>query len=197
LLQDTLWFLPGNAESTTVSITIVDAYGNPPEIISIVNLSIDDSTLGHWTYLNPELADTVDFEGRINFIFTTLGIEGDVVFTASVAGITATRGLAIRVIPTVIDVEIGPTPLQAEVGQEDTIRFNVLYTTATGVPLADRQLMGSAVGGRFDPLPLTDEMGQTIGRFYNNDDFVDVIRISVTDGYAVGTDSVVISIGGD
>ncbi|MBU1638134.1 hypothetical protein KKC97_10765 [bacterium] len=193
---DTLWFLPGDSVATLVTIFYSDVNGNAVQG-QRVEFSYSDSLLGFIEFLEPELHSTTNSQGRVDMLFTAVGIEGNEIFTASVGNITATRALAIRVIPTVIEVEIGQFPLQEEFGQDMTILFSVLYTMADGDPIAAKQLRVSANSGRVLSFSETDNAGQAFGELFVNDDFVYEIIITVTDGFAVGRDSTVISIGGD
>lgn len=196
IATDTLKFLPGDSARTPITVLVCDQQGNVVEGERVV-MTLSDPKLGFISFVDPLLRDTTNVEGRVDLQFTALGIERNEIIEAHALGRMAVRSLAIRVIPTVIEVEIGLIPLPEEFGQDITIPFSVLYTMTDGDPIAAKQLIASANTGRFLSFSETDNAGQASGELFINDDFIFEIHLSVTDGFAVGRDSTVISIGGD
>lgn len=93
--NDTLYFVPNDSASTTVTIVVTDSYGNarPGQKVDI---SLSDPSLGVLEFTDLELMDTTNALGRVNAIFRSYGIEGQIVITASTGGLTVSDTLTIR-----------------------------------------------------------------------------------------------------
>lgn len=182
---DTLWFIPRDSATTTISVVVSDWSGKVVERQK-VELELSDPQLGYLELLDTELRDTTNAQGRVELQFTAIGTAGDELFSATVGNIFATHMLPIRAIPTVIEVDF---PYFNYPDDADSIKFDVIYSTDQGIAIAGQQLNSSSALGIRTELSPTDETGRATGIFFRTYEF-GVFYVTVTDGYATDTDSI-------
>jgi hypothetical protein len=105
---DTLRFLPGDSASTTVTVIVSDDCFNLIQGQKI-NVSLDSPELGYLEFLDTDLRDTTNAQGRVDLLFTTIGTAGDMIFTATAGNVWATQSMAVRR----DDIGLSPLTLRA------------------------------------------------------------------------------------
>ncbi|MBU0691800.1 hypothetical protein KKG66_04365 [bacterium] len=177
ILTDTLRFLPGDSASTTITVIVSDQQGNVMEGQRVA-LSLSNPQLGFIEFLDTELRDTTNAQGRVDLLFTAIGTPGDNDFTATVGNVTATRHLAIReqsVLVGSLTLTVTPKRLQAAVGQEAVSDVKVVVADNQGVAIPNLSVPVSCTMGRLAPLPATNDSGIARTKWFSNDQFGEAI----------------------
>jgi hypothetical protein len=159
---DTLYFLPVDSASTTVTIIVSDQDGNVMQGVK-VNVSLDNPELGYLEFLDTDLRDTTNAQGRVDLLFTAIGTVGDMVFTATAGDIVQTRALAIREFELLaVSLQITMTPDSIVAAQGDTVSTEicVLVMDPDGNGIEGISIPISTQGGRLQPLPATNNSGR-------------------------------------
>jgi hypothetical protein len=175
---DTLRFLPGDSASTHLTIIASDLNEIVMGGVS-TQLHLSNPQLGFIEFLDPELRDTTNAQGRVNLLFTAIGTSGDIVFTATAGGISTSRTLAIRQQPTIISIFNFIQDTVDLDSEQDSVRLDLeaTITYSDGTPVVNYRPLARLIisGGRLTPLvmSLTDSSGHSVGYFwwFTNDEF--------------------------
>ncbi len=163
---DTLWFTPGDSASTTITILVLDTEGSPMEGLP-VGITLDNPQLGYIEFLDTEIRDTTNAQGRVYLLYTAIGTPGDVVFYAETNRyphyLHASGALAIRSEFLLIgstEVTIIPDSVSAITG--DTIEVEVCFQLfdTNGHGIEGLSIPYSIYVGRLHTFPVTDSLGQ-------------------------------------
>lgn len=173
ILTDTLRFLPGDSASTTITVIVSDQQGNVMEGQRVA-LSLSNPQLGYIEFLDTELRDTTNAQGRVDLLFTAIGTPGDNQFTATVGSYSANRTLVIReqeVLVGSLTLTVTPENLQAAVGQEAVADVKVVVKDNAGVAIPNLSIPISCTLGRLAPLPVSNDSGIARTKWFSNDEF--------------------------
>ncbi|MBU1920608.1 hypothetical protein KKG66_07165, partial [bacterium] len=86
--EDTLWIPPGDSASTNLAVIVADGNGDVLEGVR-VNLSLSNPQLGFVEFIDPDLRDTTNAQGRVEMRYTAVGLSGEVVFSATAGNVGA------------------------------------------------------------------------------------------------------------
>lgn len=191
MAPDTVWYADADSASMPITVVVTDTDGLPMEG-QHVNVDLDNPLLGSLEYLNHELQDTTDANGRIELLFTTGGVEGDAVFSAANDTMKTAATVACRMLPNIITVELSVGIYWYWNGEVyDYVQsriFWIEYLNAKGIPLEGRQLTVTTTTGHFaEEIRLTDDYGIIVGYVIEPWD-ADEICIIATDGIVEGSD---------
>ncbi len=169
--NDTLYFVPGDSAATTVTVVVTDEEGipNPGQKVDI---SLSDPSLGVIEYTDPALMDTTNAQGRVNAVFRSYAIEGQVMISASIDGMTDIDTLVIRELTQAISsvtFETDCDSLVALPDRPDSCEICVTLRDVNNNPVVGVSFDMSATGGRFQIPPVTDENGRSCFYMYLDD----------------------------
>lgn len=171
--NDTLWFVPTDSASTTVTVIVTDTRGNAMSG-QRVNIGLDNASLGVIEYVDDALRDTTNAQGRVNCVFRTYAQAGDQIITATTSGRTANRVLVIRPLSNSINAVtliVTPERLEASPLVEDSANVEVTIVDAANRGVPNVSLNLSANGGRLVVPSPTDSSGRTTTKWFNNRQF--------------------------
>ena len=158
---DTLYYLPGDSASTTVTVIVTDYSGNVAPGVR-VGIALANPQIRILEFLDTELRDTTNDLGRVEMMYYCYGSPGMNI-------ITATAGWRTDADTILSEEGYGdPFPFWVVV-TPDSIHFLVLDSVRVSACVADHNHNGIAgatliveqASGSYTPPPLTDSYGCT------------------------------------
>lgn len=134
--EDTLWFTQGDSARTNFAVIVTDGDGIVMEGVR-VNVTLGNPHCGFIDFLNTNLRDTTNAQGRVEMRYTAVGIAGDVTISATAGGVGDHATLVCRAIGT---VSVGSVDLSLGV---DTLLFTQGETSSTPVTIGVRDTEGN------------------------------------------------------
>lgn len=162
-IDDSLEFLPGDTSLTLYAATVTDH-----DSIAIpgvhVTVMLSNPQLGRIVFRNQQLIDTTDLVGRVEFYYESYGIAGDQSIIGSAGGITVTYPLTIGGELPICSVDITITPpilhATSDPQWEDSVHIVGRIRDCEGAGVPGVLLRLYVNGGRFQPLPPTNQTGR-------------------------------------
>ncbi len=182
-VNDTLYFLPGDSASTTVTIIVSDQQGRALAG-QRVDVSLANANLGVIEWADANLLDTTNAAGRVNAVFRTYALAGNQIISAATGGVADNAVLTIQQSSNVIctlNMTVADTMLEANDFSEDSTQVILTIVDCAGHGIRDVSLDLRADGGRMIVPAPTDSGGKTSTWWYNNGQF-GVFKLSIEVG---------------
>lgn len=161
-VNDTLYFLPGDFASTSVTIIVSDYQARPLSGMK-VDISLGDANLGVIEWADPDLQDTTNSAGRVNAVYRTYARAGTQIIT------TCAGGVCDNAIITILSSE--PPICNLHFEGCDTLFVHPTFTDSCEFCFTIVDCMGHgisgltpnvhATGGRLNLFPVTDAAGRS------------------------------------